>query len=230
MNDYLVLFCQTIITLVISFLFGLGLIKYYFNNKGNYYGNYNNNCNGNNNDNHSYNYNIRGPSNYPAFNQCESRHSVSGAPQSSSNPESGHINKREPSDYPAFNQSESRHSVSCATQSNDNQESGHLHKRASSSYPTFNQDEARHSVSGSPQSYQNPESPYQCNGENFNGEPPCVEEVNLFYCIINYTQCHCRITKSFNIYTIASPIDNANFEISEYLFNNLQAQAECKNK
>ncbi|EGC32726.1 hypothetical protein DICPUDRAFT_81469 [Dictyostelium purpureum] len=52
MNDYVDLFFQTIITLVISFLLGMVLIKYYFNNK---YGN-NNFNNGNNYNNGNGNY------------------------------------------------------------------------------------------------------------------------------------------------------------------------------
>ncbi|EGC35924.1 hypothetical protein DICPUDRAFT_151686 [Dictyostelium purpureum] len=183
MNDYVILFCQTIITLVFSFLFGLGLIKYYFNK--------NDNCN----DNHKVQVNYREPSNYPAFNQNESPHSVSDAPQSNDYPESGYINKREPSNYPAFNQNESRHSVSGATQSDNNQESGDIHKRTPSSYPTFNKNESRHSVSGASQSDNNQESghihkrqssypAFNKNESRFsfsgspysNGEPPFVED------------------------------------------------------
>ncbi|EGC33913.1 hypothetical protein DICPUDRAFT_153953 [Dictyostelium purpureum] len=121
------------------------------------------------------------PSTYPTFNKNEALHSFSDDPQPSNNTESDHMFKREPSAYPTFNQKESRYSVEkeqsqyappeSATSPN---EPNKTYKWEPSNYPTYNQNESSHSFSGAPQSHSYPES--QCNGANFNGESPFVEE------------------------------------------------------
>ncbi|EGC30298.1 hypothetical protein DICPUDRAFT_157976 [Dictyostelium purpureum] len=183
MNHYVVLFCETIITIVFSFLFGMVLIKYYFNNKnGN--NNYNNGIN-HNNGNGNYQSNTpyyeqipydrpvseREPSNYPTFNKSEARHSFSDEPQSSNYTETDHGHKSEPSVYPTFNQKESRHSVKkeqsphappeSATSPPDYQnEPNHTYKREASNYPNFNKNEARYSFSDAQKPSNSPESGY----------------------------------------------------------------------
>ncbi|EGC32724.1 hypothetical protein DICPUDRAFT_155285 [Dictyostelium purpureum] len=166
MNDYVFLFCETIITLVISFLFGMVLIKYYFNDK-----NGNNNCNNGNNynngnvNNQSYYEQIpyarpvseREPSVYPTFNKNEARHSFSDEPQTSNNTETDQRYKREPSVYPTFNQKESQSATSPPDYQN---ESNSTYKKEASNYPAFNKCEARYSSSDGQQSSNSQESAY----------------------------------------------------------------------
>ncbi|EGC37726.1 hypothetical protein DICPUDRAFT_149652 [Dictyostelium purpureum] len=159
MNDYVVLFFQTIITLVISFLLGMVLIKYYFNNK---YGNnnFNNGNNYNNNGNGNYQSNASQYSCPPHYDECiaEKRAQEQAQKKHQAIEELLYLRRQELQNQNQFNFESKPESYNdppiinepsnYEKKSYDQPES----ERETSNYPTFNKNEARHSFSDEPQS------------------------------------------------------------------------------